>query len=203
MIHRPFFHVLLFIASLIITGSLLLGISGCTPHQEKKTVPAQQSAQVKPAPLPPIPATLPLSVDFDHIALSSVAQFVTAQTGKGFVLSGNEAKPITWIESNLTKEKLFDSFKAAITASGLMVQPRNQEGTLFSIESPEEAKVPYQLNYAMSSRGVFFLLDGMVYPLEKFPFQVRYDAGHWYALLPKSTADQLSASASTVKATVP
>jgi hypothetical protein len=54
----------------------------------------------------------------------------------------------------------------------------------------------------MSSRGTFFLLGSTVYPLEKFPFPVRYDSGHWYALLPKSTADQLTASASKEKTSV-
>jgi hypothetical protein len=201
MIHRPFFHVLLFIASMIVTGSLLLGMSGCTPHQEKPEQP-KQTAKAEPATLPPVPAFLPMSVDFDNVALSQVAQFVTSQTGKGFVFAGNESKPITWIESKLSKDKLFESFKAALTASGLNLKAMNQEGTLFSIEVPAEPKVPYQLNYAMSSRGVFFLLGSTVYPLEKFPFEARFDSGHWYALLPKSTADQLSASASTVKATV-
>ncbi|MDD2468286.1 MAG: hypothetical protein PHI97_30260 [Desulfobulbus sp.] len=103
MFNRSFFHVLLFLASMIITGSILFGISGCTPHQEKKTAPAQ-TAKAEPAPLPPIPANLPLSVDFDNVPLSEVAQFVTSQTGKGLILSGNEAKPITWIESNLTRK---------------------------------------------------------------------------------------------------
>lgn len=199
MNQRPFFHVLLFIASMIITGSLLLGISGCTPTEKKQPEPPKQA---KAVPLPPIPANLPLSVDFDNMALSSVAQFVTAQTGKGFILSGNDAKPITWIESNLTKDKIFDSFKATISASGLNLKAMNEEGTLFSIETPEEIKIPYQLDYAMSSRGTFFLLGSTVYPLEKFPFPVRYDSGHWYALLPKSTADQLTASVSKEKTSV-
>ncbi|MGD9947779.1 MAG: hypothetical protein AB7U29_04795 [Desulfobulbus sp.] len=191
MYQRPFFHVLLFLASMIITGSFLFGISGCTPHQEKKAQPAKQpkSATVQP-PVPP--KTLLLSVDFDNMALSSVAQFVTSQTGKGFILSGNESKPITWIEANLTKDKIFDSFKATLTASGLILKAANEKETLFSIEQPEEPQTPVLLNYARSSRGVFFLLGSTVYALEKFPYPVRYDSGHWYALLPKSTADQLN-----------
>ncbi|MDD2468771.1 MAG: hypothetical protein PHI97_32760 [Desulfobulbus sp.] len=189
MYQRSFFNVLLFFASMIITGALLFGISACTPHQEKKAAPPQ-TAKAEPAPLPPITANLPLSVDFDNVALSEVAQFVTSQTGKGLILSGNEAKPVTWIESKLTKETLFDSFKATLTASGLVLKSANDQESLFSIEQPEEAKTPVLLDYARSSKGVFLLLGSTIYPLQKFPYPVRYDSGHWYALLPKSISDQ-------------
>nr|WP_321467275.1 hypothetical protein [uncultured Desulfobulbus sp.] len=186
------FSVFLFFASFLLVASILFGISACTPHQEKKPVSVHQSAKAEPAPLPPVPANLPISVDFNNVPLSEVAQFITTQTGKGFVLSGNEAKPITWVESNLSKDTLFDSFKATITASGLLLKSTNDQQSLFTIEQPEEPKTPVLLNSARSSRGVFLLLGATIYPLEKFPYPVRYDSGHWYALVPKSTADRLA-----------
>jgi len=200
MMKRPFFNFLLFVAAMIITGSLLFGISGCTTQQKKKAEPVQQTVKAEPAPLPPVPANLPLAVDFNNVALSEVAQFVTTQTGKGLVLSGLESKPITWVESNLSKETLFASFKATVAASGLTIKPANDQKSLFSIEQPEEPKTAVLLNYARSSRGVFFLLGSTIYPLEKFPFPARYDSGHWYALLPKSTADKLTATKQPEKA---
>ena len=191
MNRRPFFHVLLFLASMIIVGSLLFGLSGCSKQEQPK--PAKQPAKVvavQPAPTPAVP--LPVSVDFDNMALSSVAQFVTAQTGKGLILSGLESKPITWIESNMAKDKIFDSFKAALTASGLLLKPANDQETLFTIEKPEEPKVPVRLDYAASPRGTFFLLGSTVYPETSFPYPVQYEAGHYFAMVPKSTAEQLT-----------
>ncbi len=193
MTRRPFFNCLLFLASFFIVASLLFGIYGCSP-QPKKAEPVKPSAKVQPAPPPAVPANLPFSVDFDNAPLSEVAQFITNQTGKGLILSGNETKPVTWIESKIPRDKLFDSFTATINASGLILKPANESKTLFSIEKPEEPKTAYQLNFATSSRGTFFLLGATVYPLEKFPYPARFDAGHWYAILPKSTADQLNST---------
>lgn len=192
------YSLFLFLASFLIISSLLFGISGCT-SQEKKPEPPKQTAKVAPPPLPPVPANLPLSVDFDNVPLSQVAQFVTTQTGKGLILSGNESKPITWIESNLTKATLFDSFKATITASGLLLESANDQGTLFTIEQPEEPKTPVLLDSARSSRGVFLRLGSSIYPLSKFPYPVLYDSGHWYGLLPSSFSDQKKTGSENVK----
>ncbi len=190
--NRSFFHVLLFLASMIVAGSLLFSLSGCSKQEQTK--PAKQPAKVatQPAPTPQPLVNLPISVDFDNMALSSVAQFVTAQTGKGFILTGLESKPITWIESNMAKEKIFDSFTAALTASGLLLKPANDTDTLYTIEKPEEPKVPVRLDYAASSRGRFFLLGSTVYPETSFPYPVQYEAGHYFAMVPKTTADQLT-----------
>jgi len=105
-----------------------------------------------------------------------------------------EKHPITWMENNMAKDKILDSFKATLIASGLSIKPANDKENLFSIEKLEEPKQAVLLNYAHSSRGVFFLLGSTIYPLEKFPFPARYDSGHWYALLPKSTEDKLTAT---------
>ena len=188
--NRPVLNFLLFLAAMIITASLLLGISGCS--QEQEAAPAAQSVTTESKPLPPVPANLPMAVDFDNVPLSEVVQFVTSQTRKGLVLSGYESTPITWIESNLSKETLFDSFQAAVTASGLLLEPVNNGHTVFAVKKPEEPQTAVLLNYARSSRGVFFLLGSTIYPLKKFPYPVRYDSGHWYALLPQSKADQLT-----------
>ena len=200
--NRPFFHVLLFLASMIVAGSLLFGLSGCSKQEQAK--PAKQPAKVatQPAPTPQPPVNLPVSVDFDNMALSSVAQFVTAQTGKGFILSGLESKPITWIESNMAKDKIFDSFTAALTASDLLLKPTNDKNTLYTIEKPEEPKVPVRLDYAESHRGRFFLLGSTVYPETSFPYPVQYEAGHYFAMVPKTTADQLTTTKQPEKAAI-
>ena len=189
--NRSSFHVLLFLASMIVAGSLLLGLSGCSKQEQAK--PAKQPAKVttQPTPSPPV-VPLPISIDVDNMALSSVAQFVTAQTGKGFILTGLESKPITWIESNMAKDKIFDSFKSALTASGLLLKPAKDTENLYTIEKPEEPKVAVRLDYAASRRGTFFLLGSTVYPETSFPYPVQYEAGHYFAMVPKSTAEQLT-----------
>ena len=197
--NRSFFHVLLFLASMIIAASMLFGLSGCSKQEQAK--PTKQPAKVATQPTPALPVVpLPISVDFDNMALSSVAQFVTAQTGKGLILSGLESKPITWIESNMAKDKIFDSFKAALTASGLLLKPANDQETLFSIEKAEEPKVPVRLDFAVSRRGTFFLLGSTVYPETSFPYPVQYEAGHYFAMVPKTTADQLTTTKQPEKA---
>lgn len=201
MNRRPFFSFLLFLASMIIAGSLLFGLSGCS--KDKAQPPKTTKTATQPAPAPPVPpVNAPVSVDFDNMALSSVAQFVTAQTGKGLILSGLETKPITWIESNMAKDKIFDSFKTALTASGLLLKPTNDQETLFTIEKPEEPKVPVRLDYATSPRGTFFLLGSTVYPETAFPYPVQYEAGHYFAMVPKSTAEQMTTTKTAEKASM-
>lgn len=193
--NRPVLNFLLFLASMIITGSLIFGISGCSKEQEP--APATQTVKTETKPLPPVSDNLPMAVDFDNVPLSELVQFVTSQTGRGVVLSGSESLPITWIESNLTKETLFASFQSAVKASGLLLEPGNEQGTLYTVKKPEEPKTAVLLDYARSSRGVFFLLGSTIFPLEKFPYPVRYDSGHWYALLPKSIAASFSVTQSS------
>ena len=197
--NRSSFHVLLFLASMIVAGSLLLGLSGCSKQEQAK--PAKQPAKVttQPTPSPPV-VPLPISIDVDNMALSSVAQFVTAQTGKGFILTGLESKPITWIESNMAKDKIFDSYKSALTASGLLLKPAKDTENLYTIEKPEEPKVAVRLDYAASRRGTFFLLGSTVYPETSFPYPVQYEAGHYFAMVPKTTADQLTTTKQPEKA---
>jgi hypothetical protein len=184
----------LFIASFLLVASLVFGLSGCS-HQEKKE-PAKQPAAAEPAkvPAPTIKPTGPVSVDFDNVPLSDVAQFVTGITAKGFILNGSEQKPISWIEYNIGRDKLIDAFKTTLAAVDLVLKPANDAGTVFTVEKIEEMKVPYKLNFATSKRGTFFLLGATIYSKDKFPFPVKYDAGHWYAMVPKSTADQLAPS---------
>ena len=115
--NRSILNFLLFLAAMIITGSLLFGISGCSKDQEP--APAAQTVKAESKSLPPVPENLPMAVDFDNVPLSEVVQFVTSQTGKGVVLSGSETMPITWIESNLTKETLFTSLPIRCRGFGL------------------------------------------------------------------------------------
>lgn len=188
MTSRPFLNLLLFLASFLIVASILFGISACTPQEKKPEPITQQPAKEE---LPQLASIiLPVSVDFNAVPLSEVAQFVTTQTGKGFTFSGLESRPITWMENKIPKDKIFDSFKATLTASNLLLNPANDQETLFTIELPEEPVQPVLLDYARSSRGVFLRLGSTIYPLEKFPYPVRYDSGHWYGLLPKSISDQ-------------
>ena len=99
----------------------------------------------------------------------------------------------------MAKNKIFDSFQAALTASGLLLKPAN-DNNLYIIEKPEEPKVPVRLDYAVSSRGRFFLLGSTVYPETAFPYPVQYEGGHYFAMVPKTTADQLTTAKPAEKA---
>lgn len=184
----------LFVVSFLIASAVVIALSGCT-RQEQKAPPVTH--QPPPVQVPAAKPTGPVSVDFDQAPLSEVVQFVTAQTGKGFILNGAGDKTVSWIEYNIAKDKLIDSFSRALTSADLLLKPTTEEKTVYTIERAEDSKVPYRLNFATSSRGTFFLLGSTIYPKDSFPHQVRYDAGHWYAMVPKSTADQLAATGGT------
>ena len=186
--------ICLFLVGALVTGSLVIS---CSSQDKKGASPA--AAQAPKATVPEVKAPPPaekkpsVSVDFDHVPLSDVAVFVTDNTGKGFVLNGTEKTTITWIEYNIPREKLLDSFLNILAASNLVVKPTGPDQAVFTIGKLEE-KVLYKLNFATSSRGVFFLLGNTVYPKDKFPHQLQYSAGHWYALLPQDLADQLNST---------
>jgi len=190
------FSVFLFFASMLISGALVFGLSGCS-RQDKKEPPPTVSQSPKTEVAQPLPVRKdgPVSVDFDNVPLSEVAVFVTSQTGKGFILGGTGDKTLSWIEYNIPREKLFDSFAATLSAAGLVLKPTSEEQTAFTIDKAEEIKVPCKLNFATSQRGTFFLLGSTIYAKESFPFPVTTDGAHWYATLPKSMADTLLAPA--------
>ena len=186
------FSLFVLLASVLLSSALLLSCS-----KEKKAKPADsQPAKVEtvkpPTPAPVIKKDGPVSLDFDNSPLSEVALFVTSQTGKGFILNGVESKPISWIEYDIPREKLFDAFANTLAAFDLILKPSNESGTVFTINKTEEIKVPYKLDFATSKRGTFFLLGSTVYSKEKFPYPVKYDSGHWFAIIPKSLAEQLT-----------
>lgn len=186
------FSLFVLLASVLLSSALLLSCS-----KEKKAKPADpQPAKVEtvkpPTPAPVIKKDGPVSLDFDNSPLSEVALFVTSQTGKGFILNGVESKPISWIEYDIPREKLFDAFANTLAAFDLILKPSNESGTVFTINKTEEIKVPYKLDFATSKRGTFFLLGSTVYSKEKFPYPVKYDSGHWFAIIPKSLAEQLA-----------
>lgn len=183
------FPSFLFVASMLLAGALVFGLSGCSQQEKKEPPPAARQAS-KPEvakPEPEQPKTGPISVDFDKAPLSEVALFVTNQTDKGFILGGSTDKPVSWIEYNIPREKLFDAFTATLAANGLVLK---QAGNAFAIDTAEQASIPYKLNFASSKRGTFFLLGSTVYPKETFPFPVKYEAGHWYASIPENVAKQ-------------
>ncbi|MDD2466674.1 MAG: hypothetical protein PHI97_21965 [Desulfobulbus sp.] len=192
------FNLFLLLASVLVVSALLLSCS-----QDKKAPPQPAKAEAtKPAtPAPVIKKDGPVSLDFDNSPLSEVALFVTTHTGKGFILNGVESKPISWIEYNIPREKLFDAFARTLGAFDLIIKPANDAATAFAISKAEEIKVPYKLDFATSKRGTFFLLGSTVYSKEKFPYPVKYDSGHWFAIIPKSIADQLASktAATTTK----
>ncbi len=181
------YSAFLFFASFLLVFSLLFGAYGCTPQSQKKAEPPKQAKATPPAVNP----NAPISVDFDNMPLSQVAQFVTARTGQGFILSGNESKPVSWIEYRIPKEKILDSFRAALSASNLMLTPANDAQTLFTIEQQPDEQVPYQLNFATSEKGTWFLLGSTIYTMDGFPWPLKRADGHWFAMLPKSLVDQL------------
>jgi len=182
----------LFVASFFCMSALVIALSGCSRPEKKEQPPAatQQPPPPVQAPVQVKPSGL-VSVDFDNAPLSEVAQFVTAQTGRGFILNGAGDKTVSWIEYNIRKEKVFDSFASTIAAAGLVLKPTNDSKTVFTVDKAEDVKVPYKLNFATSSRGTFFLLGSTVYSKEQFPFPVNNDGGHWYAMIPKSMVESL------------
>jgi hypothetical protein len=190
------FPTFLFVASFLIVGSLVIALSGCTPPQKEPKISAQQpkteTAKSAEISLPLIKKDGPISVDFDNAPLSEVVLFVTNTTGKGFVLNGADQKPITWIEFSIPREKLLDSFANTLAAFGLTLKPNNEEKTVFTVDKVEEQKVPCKLHFATGKLGTFFMLGSTIYPARTIPYQVKYDAGHWYAIVPKSVADQFN-----------
>ena len=187
------FSLFLLLASLLICSALVISCS-----REKKEKPAAPQPAKVEAVKPPAPVAKkdgPVSLDFDNSPLSEVALFVTSQTGKGFILNGTETKLISWIEYNIPREKLFDSFANTLAAFDLILKPANDAGTVFTVDKIEEMKVPYKLDFATSKRGTFFLFGSTVYSKAKFPYPVKYDSGHWFAIIPKSLADQLASKA--------
>jgi len=192
-----FLSFFLLLASVLLSSALLLS---CT--KEKKAPPAAPAKPaltqpVQPLPAPPAPVVKkdgPVSLDFDNSPLSEVALFVTSQTGKGFILNGTETKPISWIEYDIPRDKLLDSFANTLAAFDLILKPTNDAGTVFTVDKIEELKVPHKLDFATSRRGTFFLFGPNIYSKEKFPYPLKYDSGHWYAIIPKSLADQLATS---------
>ena len=189
------FNLFLLLASVLLSSALLLS---CTKEKKEKPAapqPAKVEAVKPPTPAPVVKKDGPVSLDFDNSPLSEVALFVTSQTGKGFILNGTETKLISWIEYNIPREKLFDAFANTLAAFDLILKPANDAGTVYTVDKIEEMKVPYKLDFATSKRGTFFLFGSTVYSKEKFPYPVKHDSGHWFAIIPKSLADQLASKA--------
>jgi hypothetical protein len=186
------FSLFLLLASVLLSSALLLS---CTKEKKEPPQPAKVEAVKPPTPPPVIKKDGPVSLDFDNSPLSEVALFVTSQTGKGFILNGTETKLISWIEYNIPREKLFDAFANTLAAFDLILKPANDAGTVYTVNKIEEMKVPYKLDFATSKRGTFFLFGSTVYSKEKFPYPVKHDSGHWFAIIPKSLADQLASKA--------
>jgi hypothetical protein len=194
------FNLFLLLASVLVVSALLFSCS-----KEKNAKPAPQPAKVetvkppKPTPAPAAKKNESISLDFDNSPLSEVALFITNQTGKGFILNGTESKLISWIEYNIPRDRLLASFTNTLAAFDLILKPANDKGSVYTIDKIEELKVPYKLDFATSKRGTFFLLGSTIYAKEKFPYPVKQDSGHWFAIIPKSLADQLtSKTAATI-----
>jgi len=188
MTNRPFFSFLLFLASFIICGSLLFGLSGCksAPPEPKATIENPKKLPVEPSTVPQKNTELPLTFDFKAAPLGDVVPIVTEFTGISFVFIGVESTPITWSVSNLPKQLLFDSFSAALKGSDLNITPLDDRKKSFKIstldQKPKNKTV--LLNFARSSRGLFISHDDKIYTLQKFPYPVMYDNGHFYASVP-------------------
>ena len=179
---RKMLSVLLLLAAALIAGAVVVNCS--RPEQTKPAPPARQEQ--------PLPKTKPLthlSVDFANATLANIVPLVTEQTGKGFVLQGTEAKTISWTEYNIPREKLLDAFLVALSAHDLSAR---QDGNLYTITTREESKVLLKLDFATSTKGTFFLLGNTIYPQAQFPYPLKQDGGHWYALVPKSLSDQMT-----------
>ena len=186
------FNVFLLLASLLICSALVISCSREKKEKPTAPQPAKVEAVKPPTPAPVAKKNGPVSLDFDNSPLSEVALFITDQTGKGFILNGVESKLISWIEYNIPRDRLLASFTNTLAAFDLILKPVNDKGTVYTIDKIEELKVPFKLDFAFSKRGTFFLFGSTIYSKEKFPYPVKYDSGHWFAIIPKSLADQLA-----------
>ena len=193
---RKTLSLALLLASVLLSGALVLSCSKQDKPQAQQPKPTPPARMEQPVVVPMVSADV--SVDFSNATLATIVPFVTEHTGKGFVLSGTEQKTMSWTEYKIPKERLFDSFINALVAYDLVARPMN-DTNVFTITTVEELKVPLKLNFATSARGTFFLLGNTIYPQERFPYPLKYDAGHWYAIVPKSLSDKLTQASDSSK----
>lgn len=172
-----------FLGAFVIAGGLVLSFS----KQEKPTAAPAASEELPAQPVAPAPSPVnaPLSLDFSNAPLSDVVPFVTQHTGSGFLLNGTEGKTISWTEYNIARERLFDSFLAALAAFDLEAKP--VEGrNVYTIGPIPDPGVTVRLNSASGSKGTFLFLGSDMYRVENFPYPAFKDSsGYWYATVPK------------------
>ena len=182
--------VVAFLGAAVIAGGVVLSCS----KQEKPAPPpvARKEQPAQPAVPAPPPVNAPLSLDFSNAPLADVVPFVTQHTGTGFLLNVTEGKTISWTEYNIPRERLFDSFLAALAAFDLEAKP--VEGrNVYTIGPTPEPDVTVKLNSARGTKGTFFFLGSSMYRQDEFPYPTHQDAsGFWYATVPKSVSDSMT-----------
>ena len=90
------------------------------------------------------------------------------------------------------RERLFDSFLAALAAFDLEAKP--VEGrNVYTIGPTPEPDVTLKLNSGRGSKGTFLFLGSTMYRQDEFPYPTHQDAsGFWYATVPKSVSDSMT-----------
>ena len=192
MKNRKILSSVLFFVALVISGFLVFSCSR-TKKELPRTPnnPAFLQSDSSPLPIPLAQKQDQLvSFDFDSAQLSTVIPFVTESTGLGFILDNTQQILISWTEFNIPRDKILDSFSTVLRASGLSLNPTNDEKKTFIIEKLEESEVPYQLQYASSKHGTFFLFNNTIYSKDQFPHPVHFQDGHWFTIIPKSLAEK-------------
>lgn len=187
--------LLILLFSALLAGSLVVSCS----YKGKKEAPlaARQPSKIEAPPAaaqPPEKKPALVSVDFDNAPLAEVVAFMTSNTGTRFIINGKEQKTISWTEYKIPHENLLNAFTNALQASGLILKPMDPQKTAFIIDKAEEPKVPYRLDFATCSKGVFFLFGDTVISKDKFQYPLKYASGQWYAMIPKGLVEQFEAS---------
>ena len=190
--------VVAFLGAAVIAGGAVLSCSKQEPPAPPPVVRKQPPPQ--PAVPAPPPVNAPLSLDFSNAPLSDVVPFVTQHTGTGFLLNGTEGKTISWTEYNIPRERLFDSFLAALAAFDLEAKP--VEGrNVYTIGPTPEPDVTVKLNSARGTKGTFLFLGSTMYRQDEFPYPTHQDAsGFWSATVPKSVSDSMTSPDDSPKA---
>lgn len=93
-----------------------------------------------------------ISVDFDQASLKEVVFLVSEMTGTPFVFQDEIDIPISWIDQNIYKEDIADSFINVISSVGLTCQLINGKNPHYLIK--KNSKIT---GNALTSTGIFHL----------------------------------------------
>ena len=185
----------LFIAAFLLIGSLVFFLGRSSPKEPKESdvvqgVVSKELAETFRKDLQKSTIDAQVDVDFYNASLDSVATFVAGVTRKGIVFNAQEKVLISWMEQGVRESFLFNAFQNVLGAYNLTMRPLNPQASAFEIVRIKDIPIPIRLDYAWSSKGLFFWFNSTIYPYEKFPYPLRQSNGSWFALVPSQQVQQ-------------